>query len=69
MHAKLLEVLEARTLFSVFVVNNTADAGPGSLRQAILDANLNPGADAVTVAIPQPAGQALVQTISLAAAL
>jgi parallel beta-helix repeat protein len=69
MHAKLLEVLEARTLFSVFVVNNTADAGPGSLRQAILDANLNPGADAVTFTIPQPAGQTLVQTISLAAAL
>ncbi|HWE93775.1 MAG TPA: Ig-like domain repeat protein [Tepidisphaeraceae bacterium] len=69
MHAKLLEALEARTLFSVFVVNNTADAGPGSLRQAILDANLNPGADAVSFAIPQPAGQTLVQTISLAAAL
>jgi hypothetical protein len=31
------EVIENRTLLSSFVVNTTADRGPGSLRQAILD--------------------------------
>jgi hypothetical protein len=40
--------LEAPT----FLVTSTADAGPGSLRQAILDANASPGADSITFAIP-----------------
>ncbi len=35
--------LEDRTLPSAFTVTNLADAGPGSLRQAILDANAHPG--------------------------
>lgn len=35
-----------------FVVINTADDGPGTLRQAILDANANPGADDITFAVP-----------------
>ena len=35
-----------------FVVINTGDTGQGSLRQAILDANANPGADDITFAIP-----------------
>src|SRR3954449_13288159 len=39
-----LECLEARTLLSIFVVNNTADSGPGSLREAILDSNAATGA-------------------------
>jgi Big-like domain-containing protein/List-Bact-rpt repeat protein len=30
-----------------FIVNNYEDAGPGSLRQAILDANSNPGDDVI----------------------
>jgi Bacterial Ig-like domain (group 3)/Right handed beta helix region len=34
------------------VVINTDDDGPGSLRQAILDANANPGADVITFDIP-----------------
>jgi hypothetical protein len=34
-----LEVLEDRTAPSVFTVLNTNDSGPGSLRQAILNAN------------------------------
>src|SRR5262245_41027252 len=43
-----LELLEGRRLPSTFTVLNTGDGGPGSLRQAILDANshansLNPG--------------------------
>src|SRR5438552_4756755 len=33
---------------STFVVSNTNDSGPGSLRQAITDANANPGTDLVT---------------------
>src|SRR5918995_5038985 len=32
---------------ATFVVTNTNDSGPGSLRQAILDANANPGSDVV----------------------
>jgi hypothetical protein len=34
-----LELLEDRTLPTTFLVTTTADSGPGSLRQAILDAN------------------------------
>ena len=37
-----LEVMEDRTLLSTFVVSNTGDSGPGSLRQAILDSNTPP---------------------------
>src|SRR5262245_1439745 len=46
-----LEALEARWLLSTFTVLNTNDSGPGSLRQAILDANANPGADTIAFAI------------------
>ena len=35
-----------------FTVTTTADSGPGSLRQAILDANASPGNDLITFAIP-----------------
>jgi hypothetical protein len=34
------------------LVTNTDDSGPGSLRQAILDANANPGKDNIEFAIP-----------------
>lgn len=34
------------------LVTNTNDSGPGSFRQAILDANLNPGLDTIDFAIP-----------------
>src|SRR5207237_607310 len=43
-----LEALEPRWLPSSFTVTNTNDLGAGSLRQAILDANANAGADAIT---------------------
>ena len=36
--------MEDRTLLSTFLVNNTGDSGPGSLRQAILDSNAATGA-------------------------
>ena len=50
---------------TVFLVTNTADAGAGSLRQAILDANAHAGLDAIHFAIPGSG----VQTISPASAL
>ena len=37
-----------------FVVSNTNDSGPGSLRQAILNANDRGGADVITFNIPGP---------------
>ncbi|MBN9519147.1 hypothetical protein J0H58_11610 [bacterium] len=46
-----LEPLEDRLTPATYTVDTTADAGPGSLRQAILDANLNPGPDTVAFAI------------------
>ncbi|MFY9556730.1 MAG: FG-GAP-like repeat-containing protein, partial [Blastocatellia bacterium] len=36
---------------SIITVTNTDDNGPGSLRQAILDANANPGLDTITFSI------------------
>jgi hypothetical protein len=37
---------------ATFFVASTADSGPGSLRQAMLDANASSGADAISFAIP-----------------
>ena len=37
-----------------FIVRNTDDNGPGSLRQYILEANLNPGVDTIKFDIPGP---------------
>jgi RTX calcium-binding nonapeptide repeat (4 copies) len=42
-----LERLEDRTVPSAYMVTTTADSGAGSLRQAIQDANSNPGADSI----------------------
>src|SRR5262249_13241877 len=42
-----LEPLEDRAVPSTFSVDNLADSGPGSLRQAVLDANATPGADVI----------------------
>ena len=39
-----VEWMEDRTLLSTFLVSNTGDSGPGSLRQAILDSNAAIGA-------------------------
>jgi len=47
-----LEQLEDRRLLATFSVLNTDDSGLGSLRQAILDANANPGFDEVDFNIP-----------------
>src|SRR5690242_19760999 len=48
------EMLEPRVLLSTYLVTNTADSGPGSLRQAILDANSHAGADTIAFNIPGP---------------
>jgi hypothetical protein len=45
-----IETLEDRSLLSAFSVLNLADSGAGSLRQAIFDANANPGADLIDFA-------------------
>ena len=48
-----LEWMEDRTLLSTFTVTDTADSGPGSLRQAILDSNAaTAGSDTIDFAIP-----------------
>ncbi len=39
---------------ATFTVTNTNDSGPGSLRQAILDANASPGKDTIAFALPGP---------------
>jgi predicted outer membrane repeat protein len=43
--------LEGRTLMSAYTVTSVADSGPGTLRQAILDANANAGADTIDFAL------------------
>src|SRR4051812_4743434 len=50
-----LEHLESRQLLASFTVTSVSDAGPGSLRQAILDSNATPGAvNTISFAIPGP---------------
>jgi hypothetical protein len=51
------------TQATTFTVTTTADSGPGSLRQAILDANPNPGTDTITFNIPG-AGPYTIQPLS-----
>ncbi|MDQ3707353.1 MAG: S-layer homology domain-containing protein [Chloroflexota bacterium] len=45
-------VLAAPHAATTFTVTNTQDSGTGSLRQAILNANANPGADTINFNIP-----------------
>ena len=61
-----VELLETRQLLSTFVVNNTNDGGPGSLRRAIVNSNAD---TAQTNLITFNLGSSGVQTISLASAL
>src|SRR5438876_296122 len=63
--AAVMESVEPRVLFASFVVTTTADAGAGSLRQAISDANAAPGVDDISFNIPGTG----VQTINLASPL
>jgi hypothetical protein len=60
------ELVEDRTLLSTFLVTTTADSGPGSLRQAILDSNASSGGtNSINFAIPGGG----VQTIAPASTL
>ncbi len=63
--APVLALFAAPLSATTFTVTTTADSGAGSLRQAILDANANPGADTIAFNIVGSG----VQTISLATAL
>ena len=54
------EQLEPRVMLAVFTVTTAADDGPGSLRQAIVQANTLVGADQIQFNIPGPG----VHTIS-----
>ena len=54
--------MEDRTLLSSFMVSNTDDSGPGSLRQAIQDANDQSGDNDITF---DPTAFASAQTITL----
>ncbi len=58
------EDLEGRLLLSTYLVTNTNDSGSGSLRQAILDSNGNPGSNTIDFSIGSG-----VQTISPTSAL
>jgi hypothetical protein len=60
-----VESLESRQSPTTFTVTTTADSGPGSLRQAILDANATQGSNTIAFAI----GQGGVQTIRPTSAL
>src|SRR5262245_53083579 len=52
-HSRLrVESLEDRSVPAVFTVTTTDESGPGSLRQAITDANAATGADTITFTIP-----------------
>ena len=46
-----VEILEGRQLMAVFTVSSLGAKGPGSLRQAIIQANQTPGADSIDFAI------------------
>src|SRR5262245_25731383 len=62
----LLCLLTSAASTAMYVeVTTTADSGPGSLRQAILDANANPGLDSIAFNIPGGG----VQTIALGSEL
>jgi len=50
--ALLCLLTSAASTAMYIVVTTTADSGPGSLRQAILDANANPGSDSIAFSIP-----------------
>jgi len=52
---------------ATFTVTNTNDSGPGSLRQAILDANASPGADLISFNIPGSGGHTISPQTALPA--
>src|SRR5262245_46647527 len=63
--AAVAVLVAAVALGNTYTVTSTADSGAGTLRQAILDANANPGADTVAFNIVGSG----VHTIGVASAL
>ena len=63
----VVEACEPRVLLSTYLVTNTNDAGPGSLRQAILDSNGAPGADGLSFSIPAAGPQVIAPLTPLPA--
>jgi hypothetical protein len=60
------DLVEDRTLLSTFLVTSTADSGPGSLRQAILDSNAATGqTNSIDFAIPSAGVQTIVPSTTL----
>jgi parallel beta-helix repeat protein len=57
----------ARVEAATFTVTSTANSGSGTLRQAILDANANPGADTIVFNIPGSGVQTIAPTNALPA--
>ena len=51
-------------LATTYTVTNTGDSGAGSLRQAIIDVNANPGADTIDFNIPGCGGVCTIQPTS-----
>ena len=62
---RAVEALEPRVLFSTFTVTNTDDSGPGSLRQAILDANAGQDVGLITFNIPGPSPHVIAPASAL----
>jgi hypothetical protein len=60
-----IEVLEGRWVPSTFLVTTTDNAGPGSFRQAILDANATPGTNEIDFAIGDGGPQTIRPTSPL----
>jgi hypothetical protein len=60
-----IDILEGRWLPSTFLVTTTDDAGAGSLRQAILDANATPGPNEIDFAIGDGGAQTIRPTTAL----
>jgi len=58
-----IEALEQRQLLAIFAVINAEDSGPGSLRQAILDANATPEMNSIEFNI-SPGGHQTIRTFS-----
>jgi parallel beta-helix repeat protein len=60
-----LEALEVRRVPSAFTVTTTVDAGPGSLRQAILDADNDAGPNTIAFNIPGAGAQVIAAATPL----
>src|SRR5271157_1539609 len=63
-----LEFMEDRTLLASFLVINTVDSGPGSLRQAILDSDAATGeTNTIDFSIPGDGVQTIAPSTALPA--